>query len=143
MSDILKLQARDAEDVAVVSAILQDAIVAVRDMAYDAAAKQFMVAASRFCWESVDLPQPVYERVTCVVTITGVTAVQMQQIDQTAKGALHELLAVMLEEGALRLVFAGGAQLRLAVQDWQMQLQDFGARWPTEKCPQHEQKSVG
>lgn len=137
MAEGLKLQARDGDDIAVVSAILQDAIVAVRDIAYDAAKQEFIMAASRFRWEQARQASPVYERINCAVAISGVTGLQRQKIDQTNKAALHELLAVLLEEQTLRLVFAGGAQLRLALGDWRMRLEDFGAPWPTESCPRH------
>lgn len=133
----LKLQARDHDDVAVVSAILQDAIMMVQDMAFDAQAQSFVFAASRFRWEAANGPEPVYERINCAVTVSGVAAVQLQQIDQNNKTALHDLLAVMLEDNLLRLVFAGGAQIRLALGAWSMRLEDFGAAWPTEKCPRH------
>lgn len=138
MQEGLKLQAKDAEDIAVVSAILQDAIVATRDIAYQPEKQEFILVASRFRWEQAQAPKPAYERVNCAVTISGVTAVQKQSLDQADKAALHELLAVLLEEGQLQLVFAGGAQLRLTLQDWRLRLDDFGAPWPTDQCPRHQ-----
>ena len=47
----LRLRAEDAEDLAVISACLQDALVSVRDLAYDRAARNFMLVANRFRWE--------------------------------------------------------------------------------------------
>ena len=47
----LRLRAEDAEDLAVLSACLQDALVAVRDFAYDPGARVFIMAANRFRWE--------------------------------------------------------------------------------------------
>ncbi len=137
MTEGLKLQAQDAEDIAVVSAILQDAIVATRDIAYQPEKREFIMATSRFRWEQAQAPQPVFERVNCAVTVSGVTAVQRQQLDQADKAVLHELLAVLLENDQLQLVFAGGAQLRLTLQDWRLRLEDFGAPWPTDQCPHH------
>jgi hypothetical protein len=133
----LKLQARDAEDVAVISAILQDAIVAVGDMIYRPATGEFIFAASRFCWESAKQTPPVYQRVNCALTVTGVTAAQLQGVDLTAKQTMHELLAVLAEPQGLRFVFAGSAGVRLTLADWQVRLEDFGAAWPTPQCPRH------
>ncbi len=138
MTEALKLQAKDADGVAVMSAILQDAILVVRDMRYDAAARAFMLAFSRFRWETA--VGSVFERVNCALTVQGVDQVQTTELDQTRKDDLHELLALALEANTLRFVFAGGAQLRLHLNGWQLRLEDFGAPWPTEKCPSHELK---
>lgn len=138
MSEGLRLQARDAEGVAVMSAILQDAILAGRDMRYDAAAQSFQLAFSRFCWEAAAAAPPVYERMNCALTVQGVTQAQTTGLEPGNKDLLHELLALVLEDNALRFVFAGGAQLRLQLAAWQLRLEDFGAPWPTEKCPSHE-----
>src|ERR1051325_4571288 len=48
----LRLRAEDAEDLAVISACLQDALVAVRDLAYDPGAAMFVLVANRFRWEA-------------------------------------------------------------------------------------------
>lgn len=137
-TETLKLQASDADGVAVMSAILQDAILAVRDMRYDAAGRAFMLAFSRFRWEAAT--DAAFERVNCALTVQGVDQVQTTAFDQSRKDDLHELLALVLEGDTLRFVFAGGAQLRLQLAGWQLRLEDFGAPWPTEKCPSHEPK---
>ena len=48
----LELRAEDAEDLAVISACLQDALVAVRDLAYDPEDRSFLLVANRFRWEA-------------------------------------------------------------------------------------------
>ena len=48
--ELLKLVALDAEDLAVVSAHLQDAVLRVGDIAYLAAEHRFALAARRFDW---------------------------------------------------------------------------------------------
>lgn len=62
----LKLRAYDREDFAVVSAVLQDALVPVIDMAWLAEEQRFVLVANRFRWErrapAGDLPdQPAHE----------------------------------------------------------------------------------
>ena len=47
-----RLSARSVEDLAVVAALLQDAIVPVGDMAYLADEKSFVLALNRFRWET-------------------------------------------------------------------------------------------
>lgn len=50
MPDLPPLIAFDADDLAVVAANLQDALVRVRDMAYLPQSKRFAMVASRFDW---------------------------------------------------------------------------------------------
>ena len=50
----LRLRAEDDEDLAVISACLQDALVSVRDLAYDRDARTFVLVANRFRWEGAD-----------------------------------------------------------------------------------------
>jgi len=46
-----KLRAEDADDLAVISACLQDALVAVRDLAFVTQDHTFLMVANRFRWE--------------------------------------------------------------------------------------------
>ena len=54
----LKLRAEDAEDLAVISACLQDALVPVRDLAYVPEDRTFLLVANRFRWENGLSPAP-------------------------------------------------------------------------------------
>ena len=47
----LKLSALDADDLSVISAAIQDSLVAVRDCVYFAGEKRFVLLLNRFCWE--------------------------------------------------------------------------------------------
>ena len=98
MSDApLKLSAADAEDLQVIAAICQDALVPVSEMAFLQDEKRFVLALNRFRWDQApegegsaiaadgkDAPfwdqddsGPVYERVLCGLTFENVTAVRM------------------------------------------------------------------
>lgn len=138
----LKLLARDAEDIQVVSATLQDALVPIHDMAFDAQKNEFMMAVSRFCWEKHNpegqhLFQPC-ERVHCAVRVSGIQVVKTQQIDLSKRADILELLALVTDAQGLQLVFAGGPKLRLEGQGWSLKLEDFGEPWPAAKTPCHE-----
>ena len=50
-AESLRLVANDEADLQVVSALLQDAIIAGADLHYDAQHECFMIVANRFCWE--------------------------------------------------------------------------------------------
>src|SRR5437764_3732668 len=61
----LRLRAEDAEDLAVISACLQDALVSVRDLAYDREARSFVLVANRFRWERCGDGEAIFERSLC------------------------------------------------------------------------------
>ncbi len=134
----LKLKARDAEDVQVISAVLQDAIVPVCDIIYRPAEKDFVMIAQRFCRGGEDGDRGgCFERVRTAVHVKGVLGVQSQGVDLTHVADMLDLLAVMTEESGLQFVFAGGGRIRLKLAGWLLALEDFGAPWPTSHCPSH------
>ncbi len=97
----LKLRAEDAEDLAVISACLQDALVAVRDLAYAPEERSFLFVANRFRWENGLRPAPgeiPYERVLCGVTFSEVTAVSYSGFRRTDDGRILSLLAIRPED---------------------------------------------
>lgn len=160
MVDALKLLARDAEDLAVVSAYLQDALIPLSDMQYLAEERRFVLVASRFRWENcsetadappsldADAPDPAatdialepcraYERVHCGLCVEGVEVVRRRGFDQRNRGRILELLDIRAEGGSIELVFAGGAALRLEGADLACRIDDFGQPWPTRWRPHH------
>lgn len=149
MGQPLKLRAEDSADLAVVAACLQDAIVPVAEMAFQAEQRQFLLLASRFCWEvepgalsagptveAEDQPE-VHERVTCAVRVTGVERVQIRGFDLRRRGDMLSLLTLSDDAQGLTLVFAGGAAVRLDGRRWRLWLEDVGESWPTRLRPAH------
>src|SRR5262249_33293455 len=51
MADALKLRARDADDLVMVAALLQDALVALADIKYLGRERRFAMMVNRFRWE--------------------------------------------------------------------------------------------
>ena len=47
----LKLRAVSAEDVEILSALLQDAIIPGEDMTHDRTGRRFVMVVNRFCWD--------------------------------------------------------------------------------------------
>ena len=135
----LKLQAKDSEDIQVISAILQDAIAPVVDMIYRPEEKDFIMVVNRFCHESKGDPMlGCRERIRCAVHVRGVTGTQLQAIDQNRKDEMLELLAVMPEKDQLEFVFSGGGKIRLNLENWSLLLEDFGESWPATCEPCHD-----
>ncbi len=135
----LRLRAADAEDFGVLSACLQDALVPLAEIAFDAAAHEFLLVASRFRWEAVPEgnPAPPGERVGCVVRFTGVTAVRRRGLDLRARAEILSLLTIEIQTGALVLHFAGDAAIRLEGAAIACGIADLGEPWPAAARPRH------
>ena len=144
--DLLRIAAIDGEDLAVVSAHVQDAVLKVGDMAYLPREQRFALAMNRFIWEKAEgRRQQTYERRRAALTFDRVTSVQVNRIDRGRVDAVLELLAVEFSaaapedpSGTITLVFAGGGAVRLAVEVIEVRLADLGAAWATEAKPDHE-----
>ncbi len=146
--DLLKLKAVDGDDLQVIASTLQDAIVPVLDIAYDAGERCFMFAANRFRWEKSgqnagSRPRSEGERVHCGVSFANVSKVQRKNINRAAPGTFLNLLTISLEDGAedtgpaVLLTFSGDAAIRLETTGLLCHLEDFGEPWPAQRHPQH------
>lgn len=135
----LKLRAEDAEDLAVISSALQDAVGKIGDIAFDRASRRLTLALNRFRWEA---GAKTNERVRCGLQLGGVMAVQQRRLRLDAKKAVVELLAVTFEPGeapggAVLLTFAGGGDLRAQVECIDVVLADVSEPWATTQRPSH------
>jgi hypothetical protein len=149
----LKLLALDAEDLAVISAHLQDAILQVGDMAYRPREKRFVALTNRFDWcAALGLDQQSakssYERHRTALRFERVLAAKLHGIDLQAKRQVLELLAIQFEEtappgGVVTLVFAGGAAIRLDVECIEAEMRDLGAAWKARHKPKHPDIDTG
>lgn len=138
MTNLLKLKAKDAEDIQVISAVLQDAIVPVVDMTYRAPDKNFIMVVQRLCREG-GADHPSMERICCAFNMRGVESVQTQGFSPAETDRMLDLLAVLPEGDELHLIFASDARIRLKIKDWNLVIEDFGERWPAQCEPCHEE----
>jgi Protein of unknown function (DUF2948) len=137
----LKLRAEDTDDLAVISACLQDALVAVRDLAYVPEERSFFFVANRFRWESGLRPLPgetSFERVLCGVALREVCAVSYVGFRRSDDARILSLLAIRPEALAVLLEFSGGAAIRLDVTRILCYASDLGEPWPTPWQPRHD-----
>lgn len=141
----LKLRAEDEEDLAVLSACLQDALVPLSDMAYLAEEKRFVLVANRFRWESEgNKPRRHSERVLCGLCFEKVAGVSRRGLGEVHQSGFLSLLAVEAAEGgadcpgpAVTLTFSGEAAIRLETSGLLCHLEDLGESWPTSWHPKH------
>ncbi|GLK75473.1 hypothetical protein GCM10008171_07270 [Methylopila jiangsuensis] len=127
----LKLIALDAEDLAVLSAHLQDTALKVRDLVYLPREKRFAFVGDR-----LDRLGAEPARRRAAAHFDRVTAVRARGVDRSAPDAELTLLVIAFlpadgPSGAIELHFEGGACLRLEVECVEAQAADLGpARAP-------------
>jgi hypothetical protein len=139
----LKLLALDEEDLAVLSAHVQDAVLKVGDLIYLPHERRFAVGMNRFSWEQADGRRRSYERRRTALTFDRVMSVQTCAIRRDRPESVLDLLAVRFEPvdapgGFVTLLFAGGGAVRLAVECIEVRLADLGAAWATAAKPAHD-----
>jgi hypothetical protein len=139
--DPLKLLAEDEDDLAVISAAVQDAVAHVGDIEWDARGRRLTIALNRYRWEAPG--SLLGERVRSGLQFGSVLGVRARNLRREPKEAVVELLAVSFEPGeppggTVRLAFAGGGDLALSVECVDAALADVSSPWPTPRTPAHE-----
>ena len=138
MDGKLKLSALDADDLGVISAAVQDSLVAVRDCAYFAGEKRFVLLLNRFRWEADATVETAYWRTHSALVFNAVRAVHHHKIPLQDPDRVLELLAVGLERpDSVVLSFAADRAIRLEIDRLACHLGDVGEPWPTPWKPAH------
>ncbi len=140
-----RVRAEDADDLAVVSAYLQDAVLPIAEMAYDPADRRFVLVAARFRWEkalrdsvAAEGGEP-DERVHCGVRFEEVTAARVRGADLKAeRGRMLNLLQIAWNDGHVDLICADDVTIRLDVRRLACHVEDLGEPWPTVFRPTHQ-----
>ena len=146
--DELKLVALDRDDIAVVSAHVQDALVRVGDILWQPHERRFVMALSRFDWiaaagANLERDQkPDYRRCRTALRFDRVLSCKCRGIDQSDKEARLNLLAVEFSEpdapaGVVTMTFSGSGVIRLEVECLEAELADLGEILAAETCPNH------
>lgn len=145
----LRLMALDEDDLNVISACLQDAVVKVQDMALVPGARRFAMLVNRFAREAGTTRQglrKVYQRRRTAVHFEGVGGARSTGIDRADSDQVLSLLAIHFEPdlepgsepaGEITLVFAGDAMITLQVDYIEAQMSDLGPAWSTPHAPRH------
>lgn len=79
-----------------------------------------------------------YSRTVCGLCFDRVAAVKTRNLELKQRDRILSLLALKPEKGAIRLVFAGGGEVRLEVARIVVHLEDLGESWPTRWRPRHD-----
>ena len=140
---LLKFVVLDEEDLEVVSAHAQDAVVKAADVMWRPQEKRVVVGLNRFDWEGAQGAQgeqPEFRRRRAALRFERVLSCKYRQVD--GKDAVLNLLAVEFSEtdapsGVVTLTFSGGAAIRLDVECLEAELADIGPTWTAVACPAH------
>jgi hypothetical protein len=141
--DLLRLIALDGEDIQVVSAHLQDALVRTGDIHWRPAERRVVIGLNRFDWEGANGGGSEFQRCRSALRFERVLSCKCRNVDHGAgKNEALNLLAVAFSEtdspgGVVMLTFSGGAALRLEVECLEAEMADLGPAWGTEICPDH------
>jgi Protein of unknown function (DUF2948) len=144
--DELKLVALDRDDIEIVSAHVQDALVRVADIFWQPRNHRFVMALNRFDWmTAVDANADCkadYRRCRTALRFERVLSCKCRNLDPSNKGARLNLLAIEFAErdapsGLVTMTFSGGAVIRLEVECLEAELADLGEVFPADVCPNH------
>ena len=141
----LKLIARTEEDLRVVSAHLQDAIVNVSDIANLKKNKIFLMQMNRFMWEDVE--KGVFrknKRIRTVLKFENVLNVHSKNINQSKKDKFLDFLTIETNRMPdnnyeMKIVFAGDSIIKIISEVIEVTLDDQGEAWDTKNMPKHKE----
>jgi DUF2948 family protein len=136
--DPLKLVALDRDDIEVVSAHLQDAILKVADIRWRPNENRVVVCVNRFDWEAAHGTAHQFRRRRAALRFDRVSACKCRDLSAVQKDQVLNLLAVTFEPknqnghddepepaGTVTLMFSGGGMLRLEVECLEVELADL------------------
>ncbi|ABN77387.1 DUF2948 family protein [Cereibacter sphaeroides] len=143
----LYLGAETPEDLGVISALVQDAVLPAGEMRWLPRKRRFALLLNRFRWEdreAAERDRRPYERVQSVLAVDGVLSVRTQGFDRSDADLVLSLLAVEFEPGAdgggrILLVLAGDGAVALEVEALEVVLRDVTRPYaaPSGRVPDH------
>jgi hypothetical protein len=128
----LKLIALDADDLAVISAHVQDARVQAADIIWRQGEKRLVVGMNRLDWEQTMAGETSPRRLVAALRFDRVLSCKSRNIDLGKPEAPLELLGIEFHPGeapagSAVLMFNQGGALRLDVECLECELTDLGA----------------
>ncbi|MHA3980497.1 DUF2948 family protein [Halovulum sp. GXIMD14794] len=144
----LRLRAETHEDVPVLSALLQDAVLPSNEISWSRTGLRFAALVNRFRWEDKNAAEAArrpYERVRSVLTVRGALKVASNGVDPSDKDLVLSILALEFDPaedgtGRVRLVLAGDGEIAIDVECIDLALEDVTKPYaaPSGKAPAHK-----
>ena len=128
----LMLRAEAPEDVAVLSMLVQDAVLTGADVTFDRTRRQLAMLINRFRWEDVEDAQREgrpFERVRALLVVSDITGIRSDGIDRGDSDEVLSLLAMIWQPGPdgtgrLQLDFAGDGTIQVDAECISVDLRD-------------------
>ena len=140
----LNLGAHDADDVQVLSALIQDAIFPITEMKWQAKQRRFGLLLNRFRWEEGARGKIASERVQSILVVDNVLSVSSQGVDRSEKDMVLSILTATFEAGDdgagdIVLTLAGDGAIRLSVEAIEVTMKDVTRPYkaPSKQAPKH------
>jgi hypothetical protein len=143
----IALRATDAQDLEVISALIQDAICPVGEIQWNKDDKCFGMLLNRFRWEDKDRAKIAgrnFERVQTVLMANGVSHVLADGVSSDNKEQILSILSVSFEEtdtpaGRLIITLAGDGAFALDMECIDLVLKDVTRPYiaPSKQEPTH------
>jgi len=141
--DALKLIALDDQDLGIISACVQDAVMKVGDLEFLPTAKRFVIPMNRFAWEKKSsFFRRHNERRQSVLHFDRVLGAKLSGISRDKPDEVLSLLAISFvplgePAGIVELIFAGDGAIMLEVECIEARLADLGSAWEAASRPRH------
>ncbi|MCJ8139900.1 DUF2948 family protein [Falsirhodobacter halotolerans] len=145
----LYLGAEDAEDLRILSSLVQDAVLTGADIRWMPSKRQFALLLNRFRWEDRSAAEQSgrgVERVRAVLVFGGVLSARSQGVDRAEKDTVLSILSIDWAEGAdaageMTITLAGDGAISLRMEAVDATLRDVTRPYlaPSGKAPHHDQ----
>jgi hypothetical protein len=140
----LKLLATSEEDLRIVAAHLQDAIVSIQDIANLRKNRIFLIQLNRFMWEDVE--KGLFrknKRIRTVLKFDNVISVLSKNINSKKKKIFLDFLTIesnLLPDKSyeIQLIFSGDVIIKIKMEVIDVTLDDQGSFWESKTQPKHE-----
>lgn len=141
----LRLGAETAEDLQVISSLVQDAVGTTGEISWMPRRRRLVMLVNRFRQEDREAAERearTFERVRAALVFDDVRAVKSQGLPVQDPDTVYAVLALAFEAGEdgagqLQLMLAGDGMLALDVECINMQLADLTRPWETARAPDH------
>ncbi len=140
----LRLLAETPEDLQVISAVLQDALLLSRDVVWQSRRRCLLLRVQRFRWEAPgESSEATGERVAAALRLDGVLGVRSRGIDREMQDQVACLLSMEFNSGedcsgVVRLNCANGAEIAIEVECLEVRLADLSRPWIAAARPEHD-----
>lgn len=136
----VKLIALDEDDLAVISAHVQDAVVKAEDIVWRQGDKRLVIGMSRPDWEQTLGGETSPQRLISALRFDRVLACRSRRIERDQPRVQFEVVGVEFHAsappgGSVILMFGDGAALRLDVECLECELVDLGADAGEDSAP--------